>query len=102
MRRDFKAACKRIQNQLDFEQDGMKILYPATPEDIVAEGHALHHCVGGYADRHAEGSTTIMFLRLISRPDQPYYTMEVTATLLPSEGILALLALALPDTSFSS
>ena len=77
MRRDFKTACKRIQNQLDFEQDGMKILYPATPEDIVAEGHALHHCVGGYVDRVAKKECIILFLRQTEELDKPFYTIEV-------------------------
>ena len=77
MRRDFKTAYKRIQNQLDFELDGMKILYPAAPEDIVAEGHTLHHCVGGYVDRVANKECIILFLRQTEELDQPFYTIEV-------------------------
>ena len=77
MRRDFKTVCKRIMNQLDFEQSGMKILYPATPDDIVAEGHALHHCVGGYVDRVAKQECIILFLRQTEQLDKPFYTIEV-------------------------
>lgn len=77
MRRDFKIACKRIMNQLDFELNGMKILYPATPDDIVAEGHALHHCVGGYVDRVAKQECIILFLRQTEQVDKPFYTIEV-------------------------
>ena len=77
MRRDFKAVYRRISNQLDYEHDGLKIVYPATPEDIVAEGHALHHCVGGYVDRVARKECMILFLRRCEDISTPYYTIEV-------------------------
>lgn len=77
MRRDFKAVYKRIMGQLDFEQDGMKIVYPASLDDVVAEGHALHHCVGNYVDRVAAHKTMILFLRRCEDVDKPYFTVEV-------------------------
>ena len=46
-------------------------------EELVAEGKALHHCVGGYAERHAKGETTILFIRKNENPDTPFVTMEV-------------------------
>ena len=57
---------------------GLLIRQPYTANEIIAEGKALDHCVGGYAERHANGATTIMFLRQISKPSVPYYTMEVS------------------------
>lgn len=77
MRRDFKIACKRIMNQLDFEKSGMKIVYPEKPDDIIAEGQALHHCVGGYVDRVANQECIILFLRQTEQLDRPFYTIEV-------------------------
>jgi len=41
------------------------------------EGKALHHCVGGYAARHMEGVTTILFLRRTNAPATPYITLEM-------------------------
>ena len=41
---------------------------------------ALHHCVGGYAEKHARGETNILFVRKNEKPDQPLYTMEVTGS----------------------
>ncbi len=38
----------------------------------------MNHCVGGYAERHAKGKLTILFLRTADKPDVPYYTMEVS------------------------
>ena len=56
---------------------GLLIRQPYTIKEIVQEGKKLHHCVGGYADRHAEGKLTILFIRKLSEPHTPYYTMEV-------------------------
>lgn len=58
--------------------DFMAIL-PNSCEEIVREGAVLSHCVGGYAERHAEGKLTIMFLRRADEPDKPYYTIEISA-----------------------
>ena len=77
MRRDFKVAYQRIMRQLDFEWNGMKIVYPSSPEEIIAEGHALHHCVGGYVDRVANKECIILFLRLCAEVEKPFYTIEV-------------------------
>lgn len=60
---------------------GLLIRQPYSVEEIAAEGAALSHCVGGYAKRHAEGALTILFLRKLSDPGTPYYTMEVSTEL---------------------
>lgn len=44
--------------------------------EILCEGKILRHCVGGYAGRHVEGKTTILFLRRCDAPDTPLYTIE--------------------------
>ena len=49
-------------------------------KELIAEGKALHHCVGGYAERHAKGETNILFVRENESPDKPLYTMEVTGS----------------------
>ena len=77
MREEFQTAYKRIMGQLDFERDGMKIVYPASLDDIVAEGQALHHCVGSYVDKVAAKKTIILFLRRSEAVDKPFYTVEV-------------------------
>lgn len=77
MRRDFKAAYNSIMQKMDFEMDGMKIVYPATPDEVIAEGHALHHCVGSYVDRVARKECIILFLRKSKEESKPFYTIEV-------------------------
>ncbi|WP_297199781.1 PcfJ domain-containing protein [uncultured Flavonifractor sp.] len=61
----------------EFELDGWKIVFPATAAAIKREGKMLDHCVGGYADRHMRGVTTILFLRRSSAPSTPYVTIEM-------------------------
>lgn len=63
---------------LEFSLGKYFVRQPRTLDEITEEGKALHHCVGGYAERHAEGELTIMFLRKKSEPDKPYYTIEVS------------------------
>ena len=41
------------------------------------EGKVLHHCGGGYAERHAKGITNILFIRRKSEPYRPFYTVEI-------------------------
>lgn len=77
VKRDFIAIYQQLSGQLDFEKDGMKIVYPATPDDVVKEGHALHHCVGNYTERVAEKECIILFLRKCSEEAKPFYTVEV-------------------------
>lgn len=77
MRQDFKSAMRAISGHLDFEMDGMKFLLPTTPEELAAEGNALHHCVGSYTDRVARKECVILFLRQCEDLNKPFYTVEV-------------------------
>ena len=77
MRRDFDEAYRKITKKLDFERNGLKIIYPQSPEEIVKEGQTLHHCVGSYVDRVANKECIILFLRNSKDEDKPFYTMEI-------------------------
>lgn len=66
-----------FRKTLEFEDKDYLIRLPVDKNEIVKEGMELHHCVGGYAERHEAGDTTIMFLRKKSEPDKPFYTIEV-------------------------
>lgn len=76
-RRSFMAAYRRIVSHLDFELEGMTIVYPQKPEDIEAEGNALHHCVGSYVSRVAKKQCIILFLRQTTELQKSFYTIEV-------------------------
>lgn len=60
-----------------YQWQDLLIVLPQSCEEIIAEGQVLKHCVGGYASRHANGITTIVFLRQVDKPDEPYYTIEL-------------------------
>ena len=76
-----KADAKRRDLEVADMELGLLLRLPRTCAEIIEEGAKLDHCVGGYADRHADGKTTIMFLRTLGRPETPYYTMEVSNSL---------------------
>lgn len=54
------------------------IVIPETPVALSAEGSALHHCVGGYIDRVANGHTNILFIRKTDDVDKPLFTVEMS------------------------
>lgn len=77
---DQKKAAERFDKLMKLygmEKDGYFIRAPHDCEEIIDEGKALEHCVGGYAARHADGATTILFMRSAAWPDKPLYTIEM-------------------------
>lgn len=75
--RAFRAAYAHVGDSLDFEHGGMAIVRPGTPDEIVEEGNALHHCVGSYISRVAKRECLILFLRRCGDLAKPYYTIEL-------------------------
>lgn len=73
----YEAIKKKLKLKYEIEAGGYLILVPESEAEIVEEGKALQHCVGGYAQRHVEGRTVILFLRDARRPDKPYITIEM-------------------------
>ena len=55
----------------------LQIVCPKRANDLVDEGKALHHCVGSYIDKVAEGRCLIVFVRRVEEPKKPYVTVEV-------------------------
>ena len=60
----------------EWEQGDLLIRWPLTGDEIIREGQALHHCVGGYVQRAADGVTTILFIRRKEDPGTPFFTLE--------------------------
>ena len=76
-RKKYARRRKQLEKKYGFELDGLRILIPGSAQEIVDEGQTLHHCVGGYAPRHINGSTTILFLRHSRRPERSFLTIEM-------------------------
>lgn len=74
-REQFEKQVKRLQ-WMAWEQDGLLIRPPVDGAELIAEGKYLHHCVGGYVERMADGKTTILLIRRTDAPDIPFYTLE--------------------------
>lgn len=66
----------KARQYMEMEINGLKFVLPKKASDIVNEGSTLHHCVSTYVDRHASGTTTIVFIRNAEAPKKPLYTME--------------------------
>ena len=75
--KDYGQRYKRLKKLYEFSDGELRIVVPGTSGDIIAEGRALRHCVGGYAQRHIKGQTTILFLRRAAYPEIPYVTIEI-------------------------
>ena len=70
--------CAENNSDLCFTDDetGLFIRPAQTQQEFINEGKQLHHCVATYAKSVANGNTLILFIRKVSTPDQPYYTLE--------------------------
>lgn len=68
--------CKKENHLYSYSQNGLHIRMVKNYQELIKEGEALQHCVGGYADKVATGSTTICVIRLDSSPEDPFYTLE--------------------------
>lgn len=66
-----------INKRYAFEKYGIFIRAALSSDELIAEGKALRHCVGTYANNYAEGKTNILVIRRSSAPDTPFYTMEI-------------------------
>jgi len=67
---------KEINSLLAFKSDGLLIRAISSFDELIAEGRELNHCVAGYAQKHADGETTIMVIRRTDEPYKPFYTLE--------------------------
>ena len=68
---------RKLDKKYTFSLDGFEIQVPRNGTEIAQEGKRLCHCVGGYAERHLKGATTILFLRRSAQRDTPLVTIEM-------------------------
>ena len=62
-----------------FVWQGILLRPPTSMAEIIADGHALHHCAGtgSYVENMARGKCAILLVRRADQPDEPYFTMEL-------------------------
>ena len=73
----FASHYDRYRNNLTFEYGNYTVVLPTKGQDLVKEGSEMHHCVGGYVDKVANGTTLIVFIRHKDTPDQCYITAQI-------------------------
>lgn len=66
------------KEKFEYADDNFSIIVPEEMNKITKEGVYLHHCVGGYVNRVAEGRTNILFLRKNDDIEIPFFTIEVS------------------------
>lgn len=76
----YKRRYEKLKEMYAWTDGEYEIVIPTGIRDIVEEGKVLSHCVGGYAARHVEGKTTIVFLRRCAAPSERLVTVEVSDT----------------------
>ena len=68
---------KKRKEKWEFANEKFAVVFPMTVSEVRLEGETLHHCVGGYAQRHVQNETTILFLRKEELPNTSFYTIEI-------------------------
>jgi len=81
-KQNFYNKFQKVSNKYETMQRNLKDLYcvviAKSPDDLVLEGEALHHCVGkmGYDKKFANEETLIFFVRNKDNPQVPFVTLE--------------------------
>lgn len=68
---------KRYKDNLTFSYGNYTVVLPKDIQDLVTEGNEMHHCVGQYRDRVANGETLIVFIRHKDTPNKCYITAQI-------------------------
>lgn len=68
---------RMVLRKYAFAADGLLIRPAGSQRELTDEGNALHHCVGTYGKKHANGETAIFFIRKKNAPRQSYFTLEL-------------------------
>lgn len=59
----------------EYEHNGIYAVVPKEASEVIAEGKKLHHCVGGYVKRVANGDSNIIFIR--HKDNKSWFTLEI-------------------------
>ncbi|OTN83950.1 hypothetical protein A5819_003500 [Enterococcus sp. 7E2_DIV0204] len=69
---------KKELSELELTIDNFVFVLPSNANELIKEGRALKHCVGAsrYINGHAEGTTTIVFVRRKEKMNESFFTIE--------------------------
>lgn len=77
MDKDYAPWKEQLKKALEWKGENLGIFIPESLAELTMEGKILHHCVGSYKKDVALRKEGILFLRKLSCPDMPYYTLDV-------------------------
>lgn len=79
LQKKFEKLQEERESKYNYQEDESEfcVIVPKELKDITKEGISLHHCVGGYVQKHAMGETNIIFLRRKNDIDKSFYTIEI-------------------------
>lgn len=72
--------CRSLSSKYAYAGKDYVILAPSSIEEIIQEGHILHHCIANidrYWERMEKHESYLLFLRKTDEPQKAYYTMEI-------------------------
>ena len=75
--KQIQEAYKSLASKYRFTKNGLTLIPPKTANEIVTEGHTLHHCVHTYVERAAKNQCVILFIRETANKKKPFYTLEL-------------------------
>lgn len=73
----FSSIYNRYKDNLLFEYGNYQVVLPQQTQDLITEGNEMHHCVGSYIDKVADGNTLIVFIRHKDTPTKCYITAQI-------------------------
>ena len=76
-KKEFEAVRKKWR-ELEWSDGAICAVLPRCADDLKDEGNKLCHCVGGYVDKHLQGSL-IVFVRHSRKPERSWFTLNVDA-----------------------
>lgn len=74
----FLSHYEHYKDNLTFSYGNYTVVLPKDIQDLVTEGNEMHHCVGSYRDKVANGETLIVFVRHKDTPNKCYITAEIS------------------------
>jgi len=77
-REQFRKYMKELYGRPEYREEKLLIRMAESPEELAKESAVLHHCVRTYVDKVARGGCAILFIRKVSEPDKPYFTLELS------------------------
>lgn len=62
---------------LSYKWKGLFAYIPETYGEIAKEGEKMGNCIGSYAGKHSQGTTTVIFIRRENSPETPFFDLEL-------------------------